>query len=646
MKQKATWRSLAAAWPLWGTVIALSYAAAWMLRFEFEIPGYEMTVFWRGLGIALVIKSLVFHGLHMRLDRCSRYATFCDLVAIARANALGAAATSAACLLLIGPPFPRSIYLLDPLICYVVTGAARFGPRVWREANLGRSRNGTAKGLLVYGAGVAGLELVKEIRDNPALGYRVIGFVDDDPRKNGGRLLGLPVLGRGAALPQILDFCRAEGKRVEELVVAMPSATGRQLRTALQHGLAAGVPSRIVPSLGELLSGKLAVGNLREVSVTDLLGREPVRLDLEPVRRCLNGRRVLVTGAAGSIGSELCRQVARLEPTELVALDQAETELFHLEANLRREHPGLSLSPEIADIRDARRIEQVIQEHGVDVVYHAAAYKHVPMMERQVCEAVRNNVLGTWNLVQAAWRENVSRLLLISTDKAVNPSSVMGLTKRIAELIVSAARPPVGRGPATRFMCVRFGNVLVSNGSVVPIFEKQIAGGGPVTVTHPDMRRYFMTVTEAVQLVLEASAMARGAEIFVLDMGKPVRIVDLARKMITLAGLVPDADIEIRFVGLRPGEKLFEDLSLDAERLLPTAHEKIRIFQGQQKGIEELVPWITELQYLLWRGDPDLVVAHMADLVPEYRPMPDRIPAGEVRGGSVLHLAPATVRAN
>jgi FlaA1/EpsC-like NDP-sugar epimerase len=609
-------------WPLWSLLIAASYGAAWLLRFEFALPSHEWTALWQGLALAVLVKTLVFAALRVGLDRCARYATFADLLDLARANGLASLAAGGAWFWGIGPAFPRSIYLLDALLCFFLTAGARFAARGWWElAAAWRARHNT-KNLLIYGAGVAGLDLAREIRGNPALGYRVVGFVDDDPRKQGARLLGLPVLGPGDRLRAIAARCRDHGKPVAEVVVAMPSATGRQLRAALDRGRAAGLPSRVVPGLGDLLRGKTTSSRTHELSVAGLLDREPVQLDLEPVRHCLGGRRVLVTGAAGSIGSELCRQLAQLNVGELVALDQAETEMFHLEARLRREFPSLPLAPEIGDIREARRMEQVIDEHGVDVVFHAAAYKHVPLMERQVGEAVRNNVLGTWNLVQAAWRAQVSRFLLISTDKAVNPSSVMGLTKRVAEILVSAARPPLGAGPPPRFVSVRFGNVLVSNGSVVPIFEKQIAAGGPVTVTHPEMRRYFMTVQEAVQLVLQAVTLATGSEIFVLDMGKPVRIVDLARKMILQAGLSPGDDIEIQYTGVRPGEKLYEDLQLEAERLLPTAQEKIRVFQGERRDLEELVPWITELQYLLWRGEREAVLAHLAQLVAEYRPAP------------------------
>jgi len=343
-----------------------------------------------------------------------------------------------------------------------------------------------------------------------------------------------------------------------------------------------------------------------------------VKLDLECVRRSVYGEVVLVTGAAGSIGSELCRQLAEFEPKRLIALDQAESELFRLEGELKSKYPDLALAPEIADIRDSRRIEYIVQQNAVESIFHAAAYKHVPLMEQEVYEAVRNNVLGTWNVAQAAARFGVRNLLLISSDKAVNPTSIMGLTKRVAELIVTA-RTPIPVCGSTKAVCVRFGNVLISNGSVVPTFQKQIAAGGPVTVTHPEIVRYFMTVQEAVALVLQTSAMADASEIYVLDMGEPVKIVDLARKMIELAGFVPNEDVEIRFVGLRPGEKLFEELSFEGENIVPTSHEKIKIFQGERMAFHDLVPWINELQHHLWRGNTSEIVQCLRTLVPEYQ---------------------------
>lgn len=605
-------------------VIILSYCAAWLLRFEFSIPASEWTRFSQGLLIVLVAKGTVLCALQPRLLRCSCYTGFRDLMRLLQENLIASAFAAAAVYALLGVQFSRAVLCLDLMICFLTSGGILFAARVIYEARLGRA-NGNGRGLLVYGAGVAGLALAREIRSNPQLGYRLIGFLDDDPRKQGATLLSLPVLGTGDQAKAIVDAYRKHKPSIGEIVVAMPSAPRRLVHAAVDRGRAAGVPCRIVPGLGELISGKLHVDHHCQISVADLLGRERVELTQDSVRQAIQGRVVLVTGAAGSIGTELCHQLGELNPERLIVLDQAESEMFRLDADLRERHPQLRFAAEIADIRNRRRIEALIEQYRVEAIFHAAAYKHVPVMEHQVCEAVRNNVIGTWNLVQAAWRLNVPRFLLISTDKAVNPSSVMGLTKRIAELIVSAGRPPVGRGPATRFVCVRFGNVLVSNGSVVPTFQKQIARGGPVTVTHPDVRRYFMTVQEAVQLVLQASTMGKGSEIFVLDMGRPVRVTDLARRMIKQAGLVPDDDIEIRYIGLRPGEKLFEEISLDSEHHLPTSSPMIRVFQTRRLEFAELVPWIAELQHLLWTGEPEAVIGQLKLLVPEYCPI-DQVP--------------------
>jgi len=614
-------RRLRAATPLFHiSIVGLSYWLAWLLRFDFHIPAAEHVSFYRGLLIVATVKLALFLGAGLHKENWWRHQGLSDLLRVLLQNLIESATASVLIFLIVGAEFPRSVYILDLLLCFLFSGGARLTLRFQREFRTGWQRHEGAKGLLIYGAGVAGLALAREIRDNPKLGYRVIGFLDDDSRKQGTTLMGLPVFGGGDQAASIVQ-ASVEGKqKIEEIAVAMPSATGRQIRAAVAKGSVASVPCRIVPGLGELISGKLPVGKMREISVTDLLGREPVDMDLELVRRTVSGRSVLVTGAAGSIGTELCFQIAQFEPRLLIALDQAESELFRLEADLRGKYPALALTAEVGDIRDARQMEQIIDSHSVNSIYHAAAYKHVPLMERQICEAVRNNVLGTWNLVQAAWRAGVSNFLLISTDKAVNPTSVMGLTKRVAELLVTAQRTPLAIGvKQTRCVCVRFGNVLVSNGSVVPIFQKQIATGGPVTVTHPEMRRYFMTVQEAVQLVLQSSAMGKGSEIFVLDMGTPVKIVDLARNMIRLAGFEPDDDIEIRFTGARPGEKIVEELRIEDENMLVTGHPKIRSFQGRHLTLQELAPWIAELQHLLWNRDGDGALEHMKLLVPEYK---------------------------
>ena len=620
-------------------VIALAFVAAWLLRFEFIFPKSEQLNFQEGLLITILVKMVIFSFMGFHMMRYWEHQGFPELVRLFEYNIFTSLATSLAIYFVIGIEFPRSVYILDFMLCLFLSGAVRFSVRLRRELRARFATPRDQRGILIYGGGVAGIALAREIRDNPKLRYKVIGFIDDDLRKIGARLAGIPVLGSGLDAKRICEKQLAMGNPVSEIVVAMPSASGKDIRAAVARGKQTGTATRIVPGLGELISGTLAVRRMREISVSDLLGRDAIELDMDVVRRAIEGRSVLVTGAAGSIGSELCNQLAKFAPRQLIAFDQAESELFRLEHDLRAKYPEVNLIAQVGDIRDARHVELIIEQYAVNTICHAAAYKHVPIMQRQVCEAVRNNVLGTWNLAQAAWRLNVSTFLMISTDKAVNPTSIMGLTKRIAELMVCAHRSELNPGHHTKFVCVRFGNVLVSNGSVVPIFQKQIAAGGPVTVTHPEMRRYFMTVQEAVQLVLQASTMGKKSEIFVLDMGKPVKIVDLATDMISLAGFVPGEDIEIRFTGLRPGEKLFEEISLEGENIMPTSHSKIRIFQGRQMTFDQLAPWVANLQNLLWRRDEEAILDHLKILVPEYQPYIEEAKLVGAEG----HLKPASV---
>jgi len=389
------------------------------------------------------------------------------------------------------------------------------------------------------------------------------------------------------------------------------------MREALANCHAAHVPCKTVPGIDELLSGRVLSAQVRNPSVQDLLGRQQVRLDETLVQAEIAGRSVLVTGAAGSIGSELCRQLARFRPACLVAFDQAESDLFRIESELRDRYPELELVTALGDIRESERLSEVLRQQGVEAVFHAAAYKHVPMMESHVLEAVRNNVLGTWNLVRAARGHNVRRLLMISSDKGVNPICVMGATKRVCERIVSARGPGNGQ---TRCVSVRFGNVLGSNGSVVPVFQAQIAAGGPIKVTHPEARRYFMTISEAVSLVVQASTMSEGCEIFVLDMGEPIRILDLAENMIRLAGKVPYEDVDIQFTGLRPGERLIEEIRDKRDGLLPTSMEKMHMIREQPLGWDRIEGWIGELKDLIAARQEPEIIAHLQELVPEYSP--------------------------
>jgi FlaA1/EpsC-like NDP-sugar epimerase len=548
---------------------------------------------------------------------------------------------AAAALLWVGPRMPRSIIVIDGVFCFVATSLVRFSVRLCYEALREYSRHRRI-GILIYGAGSAGAELVHEIHSNACTRYSVTGLLDDDPLKQGAVVLGVPVLGTGREAFSIVQHLNRRRPVVEEIIIAMRSASGRQMREALANCRAAGIPCKTIPGIDELLSGKVLTAQVRNLSLQDLLGRQTVKLDDGPVRRRIDGRSVLVTGAAGSIGSELCRQIARFGPSCLVAFDQAESELFRIENELRESFPGLEIVGALGDIRDTHRLPEVLDRYRVESVFHAAAYKHVPMMESHVFEAVRNNILGTWNLVRAVRQTRVRNLLMISSDKAVNPICVMGATKRVCERIIGARRTETLAPTASS---VRFGNVLGSNGSVVPIFQAQIAAGGPIKVTHPHARRYFMTISEAVSLTLQASTKSEGSEIFVLDMGEPIRIVDLAENMIRLAGLVPYEDIEIQFTGLRPGEKLMEEINGHGEGLHATDQEKMRVIREQALSWDVIPGWIEHLEELLQHRSQPEIIEHIQAFVPEYNPhgMPactGEIPFAEQPALATSHLWP------
>lgn len=604
---------------LWqGLVIATALAAGFLVRFDFVFPKSEERLLLEGLFIALVLKMIVFYGFDVE-HGWWRFVGLSDLVKIFNANITASVLFTVMAFVFIGPEFPRSVYLVDFLLCFFAIAGGRFAVRLYHELVLQEMHEKEATGILIYGAGVAGVNVVREIRANPALGYRIVGFIDDNPEKRNVTLAGVRVLGTGGDLIRIVERSRKRSTSIDQIIVAMPSASGKEIAQAVLNCQQAGVLCKTIPSLGELLAGRVRVSNFREISVEDLLGRKPVHLEHQRIRESIAGQTVLVTGAAGSIGSELCRQLVQFAPKCLIALDQAESDLFRIESELLGTSRKAKIYSVIADIRDYDRVEEVIREYGVTSIYHAAAYKHVPMMENNVIEAVTNNVIGLDNMVKAAYRNGVDSFVMISSDKAVNPTNVMGLTKRVTELIVSSM-PSSGEDRGTKFVSVRFGNVLGSNGSVVPIFKQQIARGGPVTVTHPDMRRYFMTIPEAVQLVLQASVMGKGSEIFVLDMGEPVRIVDLARNMIRLSGHEPDVDVPIQFVGLRPGEKLFEELCTDSDETQPTCHEKIMVFCGPTLRRDFVEQWVGELHSLVAKRDHVSVLSHLADIVPEYQP--------------------------
>ena len=547
-----------------------------------------------------ILASLGFYS------RFWRYAGIDELLLLAGGVLLGAIAQGVVFLviqtafpLFIIPPVPRSIPPIDLLLALTAIAAPRLALQVWSQNNRRLTHTSAMpqvlQRILIAGAGEAGALVLRELRANPQTGLVPVGFIDDDTAKHGVLLQKVRVLGGRETIPRWV-----REKQVDQVIIAMPSASGKAIREIVDICEAAGVRARIVPAIYELLGGTVRLNQLRDVEIEDLLRREPVRTDTAQVGSLIRGRRVLVTGAGGSIGSELCRQILRFGPAELVLLGHGENSIFDIHNELKdwckvegtrlKVQLGtagpvpatLHLPPIIADVRDADRLAAVFAARRPEIVFHAAAHKHVPLMEDNVEDAVTNNVLGTRNVVEASIAAGVGHFVLISTDKAVNPTSVMGATKRVAELIVQDAARRTGRA----FVAVRFGNVLGSRGSVVPHFQRQIAAGGPVTVTHPEMRRYFMTIPEAVQLVLQAAALGVGGEVFVLDMGEPVRIDDLARDLIRLSGLEPGRDIEIRYTGLRPGEKLYEELFGGGERHERTQHEKIFVSVNGVDGHE------------------------------------------------------------
>ena len=603
---------------IYAVVFAISVLIAYLLRFEYSIPREEIPNLTSGIMVAVIIKMAA-----MRISGLDRgwlgYAGLNDLPRIGITNIAASVCFGLVMHFLVSPSFPRSIFGIDFLLSLLLTSTVRFSLRIYRELLIREIGLEGRKCILIYGADDAGITLLREVNSNPKLGYRVIGFLDDDPKKCSEVINGVRVLAAGRHAARVVDHFSGSTTPVQEIIIAMPTASGAEMQEILANCRSAGVPCKTIPSMGELLTGKVLTSQIREVSVVDLLGRAPVDLDETALAKWIRGKTVLVTGAGGSIGSELCRQIARHRPRQIVGVDQAESDLYRIDLEIKEAFPAVEFIPQVVDICDRTGVDKVYRRYAVGCVFHAAAYKHVPMMEAHPLEAVRNNVLGTYIVAEAARRHQVEMFLMISSDKAVNPTNVMGATKRAAELIVSSMPTPNDPN-ATRFVSVRFGNVLNSNGSVIPLFKAQIAAGGPVTVTHPQIQRYFMTIPEATQLVLQASTMGRGSEIFVLDMGEPVKIVDLAKNMIRLSGKVPGVDIEIRFTGLRPGEKLFEELITAGDNIQTTYHPKIKIFCGRVLARPLAEDWIRRVQATLNRQDELGVVQLLKELAPEYQP--------------------------
>ncbi len=598
-----------AVWVIQISIFALSGLAAFLLRFDARIPPAHWAHLTFALPIWVVTKTIVFRL--WALDRgWWRFVSIHDVGRLAAGNLVGSVLSFALIRLLAPGGFPRSLYLLDLIICFLAITGVRVSTRIVLESLAELRHPGSDKRTLICGAGAAGLTLLREIRSNASLHYRVYGFIDDNPKKRAAVMQGIPVLGPASELASLVSR-----HRIEEILIALPSATGAQMTSILRLCHAAGVRCRTIPGLAEIIEGRALAKQIRDVAVEDLLGRSPVHLDESALRRKLQGQVALVTGAAGSIGAELCRQIARFSPAAIVGFEIAETALFYLEREMSQAFPAVPFHAEIGSVQNPSRLDEVFRLHRPAIVYHAAAYKHVPMMEAHVFEAFENNVDGTWNTALAAAEHGVEDFVLISSDKAVRPASVMGATKRLAELLVLSLQN--GR---TRYVAVRFGNVLGSSGSVIPVFKQQIAAGGPLTVTHPEMRRFFMTIPEACLLVLQASTMGHGGEVFVLDMGEPVRILDLARNLILLSGLRPDLDIRIEFTGIRPGEKLYEELSTILEDTLPTSHEKIRIFAGNGLPEQRMSAYLALLREICAARDLARLIVSLKDIIPDYNP--------------------------
>ncbi len=615
----------------------VAYWSAFALRFPVPFP-YDLGIyFFVTLPGVLLIKSMIFYALgQYRLSW--RSVTFSDLASLLKAATLSllVIATLYFFTSQIRETLGRLIPFLDWALTILILGGLRACYRLSREEfRFSFSRSSAAKALIV-GANQSGLSLARHLYCERHAKYLVLGFLDDDIAKHGSMLGGLPVLGSPERGPQI-----AVRLNVQELLVISGSLTGKQLRRLMDNCADVGVKLKVIPGLEDLLAGDYSF-QIRDVDINDLLRREPVQLSSDEIATLLADRTILVTGAGGSIGSEICRQVLRFHPQRLVLVERAENSLFLIEQEIRRSKTETELVPCIADITDRERIEQIFTQHQPSVVFHAAAHKHVPMMETNPGEAIKNNVLGTKQLVELADQHGVQEFVMISTDKAVNPTSVMGVSKQVAERYVHA----FSEVATTKFVVVRFGNVLASAGSVVPIFQEQIRLGGPITVTHPEIERYFMTIPEASQLVLQAAAMGKGGEIFVLDMGESVRIVDLAQDLIRLSGLDPE-DIEIAFTGLRPGEKLYEELYFNDEEMLPTPHPKLFVAYHRPYHLAEVNAMIEALRPLVHESNV-VICNRLRELIPEYAPPEAAEPKHHsevvvVPNGAALHSdAPAS----
>ncbi len=614
-------------------IFTVAFGSAYLLRFDFSLTGNEWGRFRLALCWVVPIKLCVFFALGLYKGMW-RYSSMYDFWRLGEACLLSSLLAAAAVRLVFGAGgFSHAVFFLDGFLTFVLAGGARAAMRTCHvvktglgEARLLRlSRNGqkprNRKRVLIIGAGGSGEKILREIFENPHVSYDVVGFLDDNPDKKGRTIHGVPVFGPADRLPRVL-----EDHEIDQVFISIPSATGAQMRRIVDICKGCGVSFKTLPAIGQILGDKVSIKSLRDVDYEDLLRRPPVRLDTAGIRGCLTGQTIMVTGAGGSIGSELCRQLVRFCPRRLILIDSGEANLYGIQMELCHELGFEDYHAILARVQDESIMEEIFRIHRPEVVFHAAAYKHVPLLEENPWEAVSNNVEGSRVVIETAAKYEVGRCVLVSTDKAVRPTSVMGTSKRVAELILQSRD-----GGGTRFMAVRFGNVLASAGSVIPLFRKQIEHGGPVTVTHPEVTRYFMTIPEASQLILQAAALGQGGEIFLLEMGTPVKITDLAMDLIRLSGKEAGRDIQVTFTGLRPGEKLYEELITAGEDVVRTGHEKIMVLRrnGNWNGNgfgsrERFRSWLCgelkDLYRIAGTRDARAIRWKFKEMVPEYTP--------------------------
>ncbi len=591
-------------------VVAASLLALF-IRFEgryIEIPREYISRSLQYIPAIIVITLIIFYGFRLYSSLWT-YAGAPELINITFASALSAMAQMMV-MVFFDVRMPRSYYILYGVSLWILVFLSRFSYRGIRTLIKRQASGENTSRVLLVGAGAAGNMLVKEIRNSNYVSKQVVCIVDDDKSKEGSYLHGVKVLGNRQNIPELV-----KRYRIDEIIIAMPSAPAKEIKEILDVCKETGCELKRLPGVYQLVNGEVGISKLKEVDVNDLLGREPVKVDLSTILNYVSGKTVLVTGGGGSIGSEICRQVAEHHPKMLVLVDIYENTTYDIQNELKNKYPELNLVVLIASVRNTKRMDMIFETYRPDIVYHAAAHKHVPLMEDSPNEAVKNNVLGTWKVVQAADKWKVKRFVMISTDKAVNPTNIMGATKRICEMIIQT----YNTRSKTEFVAVRFGNVLGSNGSVIPLFKRQIEQGGPVTVTHPEIIRYFMTIPEAVSLVLQAGAYAKGGEIFVLDMGEPVKIADLARNLILLSGHKPDEDIQIVYTGLRPGEKLYEEMLMHEEGLQETENKLIHIGKPIKMDEEHFLLQLENLKEYVVQ-EPEDIRKWVKEIVPTYHP--------------------------